>query len=60
MSPQKKKKKQVKRVFIYVQRKRRMKKKIKIKKLLFLNIKNLKPIQFTCYKSVLKLKFVQA
>ena len=36
------------------------KKKIKIKKLLFLNIKNLKPIQFTCYKSVLKLKFVQA
>ena len=60
MSPQKKKKKQVKRVFIYVQRKRRMKKKIKIKKLLFLNIKKLKPIQFTCYKSVLKLKFVQA
>ena len=60
MSPQKKKKKQVKRVFIYVQRKRRMKKKIKIKKLLFLNIKKLKPIQFTCYKSLLKLKFVQA
>ena len=60
MSPHKKKKKQVKRVFIYVQRKRRMKKKIKIKKLLFLNIKKLKPIQFTCYKSLLKLKFVQA
>ena len=60
MSPQKKKKKQVKRVYKYVQRKRRMKKKIKIKKLLFLNIKKLKPIQFTCYKSLLKLKFVQA